>query len=139
MIQEIRRMLADALRHSEIETWTYHPDDPNMLPCYVVGKPTLDIDVQLVQFSVPVWAIGRRMSDEDSQLELDHMADVAINMLRGPDVNVSRVEPLVANISEQNYPAYVIHCLVGATVTYPPSGGAWPGPLHRTVQKGHAK
>ena len=128
MIQEIRLALAEALRHSGTETWTYHPDDPNMVPCYVVAKPTLDVDVQLMQFAVPVWAIGRRLSDEDAQVELDSLADVAVNLLRGPDVAVVRVEPVVATISEQSYPAYVIHCLVGASVCYPTSGGAGVAP-----------
>lgn len=116
MIEELRKHLSGYLVHADIETWDYLPDDPNMVPCYVVAKPTLAINVQLVEATIPVWVIGRRMSDEDSQRQLDALADKAIALLQGSDVAVVRVEPGIATIGEASYPAYIVTCAIGARI-----------------------
>lgn len=113
MILEARQQIAADLKLGEYEVWDIMPDDVNSVPCYVVGRPTLDIDVQMVTFTVPVICVGRRMGDADAQHELDIMTDRAVDLVQGPEVAVTRVEPSIATISELTYPAYTLTCVLG--------------------------
>jgi hypothetical protein len=119
MIREVRATLAKALAGADWPTWTFKPDDVNEVPCFVVDRPTFAIDVQLYVVTCSIVAIGRRMNDEDAQAELDDMTDTAMHLLRGPDVEVSRVEPAVVTIADLSYPAYRLDCIVGRIDCYP--------------------
>jgi len=106
-------MLASALAGAEWPTWTFKPDDVAEVPCFVIERPVFQIDVQLYVATCAVLTIGRRLNDEDAQVELDLMTEDAMKRLRGPEVDVQRVEPIVATIADLAYPGYRLDCAIG--------------------------
>lgn len=117
-IHGTREFLAAQLKGLDCPVWTFKPDDLTEVPCVVVDKPTLTINVQLMEVTCSVIVIGRRTNDEDAQTELDDLAEAAMLALRGPDVNVSLVEPIQVTVAELNHPGYRIECAVGQIDCY---------------------
>jgi hypothetical protein len=113
IIGAVRDMLGKALSNLEWTVYTYKPDDVNEVPCYVVDRPTLAIDVQLYTVTCSVICVGRRLNDEDAQRELDDGCEDAMLALRGPDVDVSSVDPITVTIADLIHPGYRIDCAIG--------------------------
>lgn len=113
MIAEIRAMLARSLSTLDWPVYQYKPDDLNEVPCFVVDRPSVDVDVQTYIARCAVLVIGRRINDDDAQEELDRVTEAAMLAIRGPDINVSTVEPVVAMVAELTHPAYRIDCAAG--------------------------
>jgi len=113
MIRAARKQLVAYLSTVDWEVYGFYPDDVTNVPCVVVGRPTIDLDTQLYAYACPVFVIGRRISDMDSQDELDAVTEEVIRALNGPDIVVTHVEPAVRVIAELNYPAYVVTCAIG--------------------------
>ena len=86
------------------------------MPCYVVGRPDLDEGDQraIASITVPVYVIGRTAAsrDDDSQAELDGLADALINLMwtpprtEGPTLRLTRMRAVVVPIAATEFPAY---------------------------------
>lgn len=118
MIREIRASLAKGLAGLNVTVWTFLPDDLNEIPCVVVRQPTMQPDVQLYAATVPVIVVGRRLNDEDAQIELDDLADAVVAAIRGPDVAVTTIEPGTVTVAELIHPAYSVTVAVGRVDCY---------------------
>jgi hypothetical protein len=113
MITEIRQMIADALASAPWPVHPFEPDDVNELPCYVVSRPSLTFDVLDATATVPVYAIGRRLNDAESQAELDAATDAAWEALLGPSIGVVAVIPTERIAASVSRPAYRLDAVVG--------------------------
>lgn len=99
-------------------TYGYLPDDPAHVPCLVVGRPSMRESnlPAVMRMSLDVTLLGRRISDEDSQMELLVLADEAFAVLggtRGLKVNDQHlacrsVLPGTVIVAGSEYPAYVL-------------------------------
>ena len=118
MIGEFRRAVYDALGSTSLPVYQWLPDDVAHLPCHVVGRPALresGISAGLATLELGVTLLGRRISDDDSQAELDALADELVKVLGGTrNREVSGVhlrcvalDPGTANVAGQDIPAYV--------------------------------
>lgn len=115
MITQVRKLVASNLEQSPWPVYSYKPDDVESVPCVVVDRPVVEIDVQHHIVTMPVIVIGRRDGTEDAQVELDTVtADIA-RMLAGPQLSVSRIDPATAVVAELTYPAYQVTVAFGAT------------------------
>jgi hypothetical protein len=75
----------------------------------------MEIAGQLFTITNPVWTIGRRLGDAEAALELDHMTDTAIELVRSV-ASVTALSPTIRTIAELSYPAYRIDCVTGQGV-----------------------
>ena len=121
-IQWMRRMVATLLSETcTPPVYSYLPDDVAHLPCLVVGRPSMrETGTPIVmRQTLDVTLLGRRISDEDSQAELDAYADElfdALGATRGVKVDTSMLTcrtfvPGTVLVASSEYPAYL------ATVT----------------------
>jgi len=115
VIIETRELLADALAPVGWDVHRFEPSSVDVVPCVVVGRPSMEIAANLYTITNPVWVIGRRMGDEDSALELDAVTDRAVNLLRSA-ATVTMLTPALRAIAESTYPAYRIDCVTGQGV-----------------------
>ena len=113
MIAQLRAMLVKELSTLEWPVHQYKPDDINEVPCFVVDRPTVEVDVQLYTVRCSVIVIGRRINDDDAQAELDNVTEQAMLAIRGPEINVSTVDPIIAMVAELTHPAYRIDTSAG--------------------------
>lgn len=113
MIAECRQEIADALTGAAWPVFTYKPDSLSDVPCIVVDRPTLEVDVQLYTVTCPVVVIGERDTDQESQSRLDKVASQVAYMIAGPDLAVVRIEPATASVAELLYPAYRLTVMCG--------------------------
>lgn len=106
-------MLADTLKVSGWDVLAYEPLTLNTTPCYVVGRPNVDFNGNaLAEMRVPIWAMGRRLGDEESSMELDRGLDVALDLLSAVSV-VRGVFQTMATFDVLTYPAYRIDVVLG--------------------------
>lgn len=115
MIRDIREQIAATLKDVPWPVHDYKPDDVGAVPCVVVDRPTVAVDVQHNVFTVPVVVIGLRDGSREAQAELDDAASAVVAELSGPTFAVSRVEPTVATVAELTYPSYTLTVACGAT------------------------
>lgn len=115
MIRDIREQLAAELESAGIVAHDYKPDDVGAVPCVVVDRPSITVDVQHHVLTIPIVVIGVRDGTRAAQVELDDTADRVERALRGPAFAVARVEPSVATIAELTYPSYTLTVACGAT------------------------
>ena len=85
MIAEFRRSTIDALGSNVGTGVGYLPDDVAHLPCHVVGRPSIreSRTPGVMTITLDVTLLGRRISDEDAQQELDALADELFIVLGG--------------------------------------------------------
>jgi len=119
VIHEIREMIAANLASAPWSVYSYKPDDVTDVPCVVVDRPSVDVNVQHHTFSTPVVVIGRREGSEDAQVELDEVTSEVSRLLAGPELAVMRIEPATAAVAELVHPAYRITVVCGATYCKP--------------------
>jgi hypothetical protein len=97
-----------------LPTRRYVPDDVSELPCIVIGPTSLNPgrEAVVMEASVDVYVIGRRVGDDDSQSELDTYADHVLTILggtRGRDqFAVQSSRPQLVTVAGVDYPAHVI-------------------------------
>ena len=117
MIREVRDALVKELvdADSPWSVYGHKPDDVNDVPCVVVDRPSLTINVQHHVCTTPVVVIGRRDGTEDAQRELDDVTTWVARNLAGPEFAVIRVEPVTATVAELTYPAYEVTVSCGVT------------------------
>jgi hypothetical protein len=114
MITETRALVAATLAEGlEWPVHPYKPDDIGEVPCVVVDRPSVAIDVQLGVSTVPVLVLGNRNNTQEDQAQLDAVTDRVVTILKGPDISVDRVEPITAQVAELLHPAYRVTCTVG--------------------------
>lgn len=112
---------------SPVPVYGYLPDDVAELPCHVVGRPTgrETGTPAVVRMTLDVTLLGRRISDEDSQKQLDTLADDLLALLGGTrNVTVgdnnrmhwTEVTPATVMVAGLEMPAYVTS-IVMDTVT----------------------
>jgi hypothetical protein len=117
MIGKLRTLMADPLTTPDgPSVYTYKPDDLNDVPCFVVDRPSIAIDVQHWTVTGQIVVIGRRDGSADAQGELDELTAWAMGALAGPELAVQRVEPSTATVADHTYPSYTITVACGVTV-----------------------
>jgi hypothetical protein len=116
MISQLRHFVASQLDGCTLPVHSYKPDDVGEVPCVVVDRPTIDVNVQLKTVTMAVIVIGRRDGTEDAQMELDDTTSEVAHMLAGPDLAVDRIEPATAVVAELTYPAYVVSLSCGPAI-----------------------
>jgi len=118
-LADFRRLVADVVtERCSPPMYRYLPDDVAHLPVIVVGRPSaLPGSISAVmRMSLDVTLLGRRISDDDSQAELDAYGDelwFAFGGTRGIKVNDEHlacraVEPGTVIVAALEYPAYTI-------------------------------
>jgi hypothetical protein len=70
---------------ASVAVYSYLPNDVSDLPCYVVGRPSVRESGQaaVMTLTLDVTLAGRRISDEETQAELDVLADELFDLLGG--------------------------------------------------------
>jgi hypothetical protein len=116
MIEQAKADVAKRLERLPWPVYLYRPWDMSHLPCLVVSRPTVDngspVDIAAAfLITVPVLAIGRTYQDEDSQVELDAVADAVID--RFIDSNPIQVTAESEAVGGLVYPAFQILVSVG--------------------------
>ena len=117
MIVGFRRVVYDLLRDkTSIPVYRYLPDDVAHLPCHVVGRPALRPGSQpaVGTLELSITLCGRRVSDDDSQAELDALADELVAavggtrsvLLDGQHIVSIGVEPVTVFVAGTEIPAY---------------------------------
>lgn len=119
MIVEFRASVHALLdRDHHLPVSLYAPDDVTLLPCLVVGAPTVreSRTPGVSTLSLPVYVLGRRLGDDDSQAELDTEADLALSVLGGSKSRQSgsatlrcvSATPGVTTVAGADVPTYVL-------------------------------
>jgi hypothetical protein len=120
-IVDFRRDVRDLLRAGcSVPVYGWLPDDVAHLPVIAVGRPSArDAGTPAVMtMTLDVTLVGRRISDEDSQAELDALADELFDTLGctsgvkvGGDeprrIDCHNFRPGTALIAGLDYPAYL--------------------------------
>jgi hypothetical protein len=117
VIVEFRRAVFDALGSTSVPVYGFLPDDVAHLPCHVVGRPLLRESgtAAVLTLELGVTLLGRRISDQDAQAELDALADELVKALGGTrsrEVNgmhlrMTALDPGTATVAGVDIPAYV--------------------------------
>lgn len=114
-----RQAVVTLLRSQElVPVYGYLPDDVAHLPCHVVGRPTVRESgtPAVMTMTLDVSLLGRRISDEDSQMELDTLADQLFVLLGGTRnvtvANNNRMHctgllPATVMVAGNEMPAYI--------------------------------
>lgn len=116
MIVQAKIDVAKRLEGLPWPVYTYRPWDMSHLPCIVLSRPAIEngssVDIAAAfLITVPVLAIGRTYQDEDSQVELDAVADAVVErFIESNPIQVSAESEMVAGLA---YPAYQILVSVG--------------------------
>jgi hypothetical protein len=115
MITESRQLLRAALTPIGWDVYDVEPSNVDLVPCVVVGRPSMEIQASFYTITHPVWVIGSRLGDEDAAHELDEVTDRAVELLRAATV-LTVLQPGMRAIAENTYPAYRIDCVTGQGV-----------------------
>ena len=116
VITRPRQLVYDIVNGLDVlPVWQWLPGDAEEVPCYVVGRPSVsegDISA-LATVTVPVYAIGRTLRDDEAQAELDSAADALLNALWNPastdsslSMRLASMTASVIPIAALEYPAY---------------------------------
>jgi hypothetical protein len=111
-----RQRLFDLVSAStDLPVYRWLPGTTDDLPCYVIGRPDLDEQPQaraVQQLTIPVYALGRTMRDDDAQAQLDDLADDLTNLLwkppqePGQSMRLTRLRATVVPVAGVDIPAY---------------------------------
>lgn len=125
VISTIRQLVYGLVAQGPVPTYRWLPQEANEVPCYVVGRPEVTEGAQraIVSVSVPVYVIGRTAAgrDDDTQSELDALADALLNLLWKPpqtessSLRLTRMLPTVVPIAATDFPAYTATCVASTT------------------------
>jgi hypothetical protein len=99
------------------------PGSADELPCFVIGRPDLDeasSSRALLSVSVPVYALGRTLRDDEAQRELDAMIDTLTALLwkppqrPGESLRMTRARATVVTVAANEIPAYTATVIAAA-------------------------
>ena len=98
------------------------PASADDVPCYVVGRPgTREGQSRaMLQSTVPVYALGRTLRDDEAQAELDAMGDRLHELLWKPpqspgmSLRLERCDATVIQIAGVEIPAYTASVITAA-------------------------
>jgi hypothetical protein len=117
MITEFRRAVYDALGSTSIPVYLWLPDDVAHLPVHVVGRPAIRESgtAAVLTMELGVTLLGRRISDDDAQAELDALADELMKTLGGTrsrevggmHLRCVGMDPGTVTVAGSEIPAYV--------------------------------
>jgi hypothetical protein len=113
-----RRAVSDLLKlKMTTPLYTFLPDDVAHLPCLVVGRPSIRESGTsgVMTTTLDVSLLGRRISDEDSQQELDALADQLFEALGGTrnmrsgaiQLRCTVLLPATVLVAGQEMPGYI--------------------------------
>lgn len=121
MIVELRAAVAHHLDGSPWPVHKYLPDDVGALPCIAVPRPRLSpTEANLSMGELPVFVVGSRITNDDSQAELDSVTDTVVQRFGGlgktvrlesPLINrllLTDVSPTTLIVAGADYPAYTL-------------------------------
>lgn len=120
-ITDLRRDVRDLLRTGcSVPVYGYLPDDVAHVPCIAVGRPSArDSGTPAVMtMTLEATLLGRRISDEDAQAELDALADELFDVAgctRGVKIGTTDprmvschgFRPGAVSVAGLDYPAYL--------------------------------
>lgn len=114
MIVQMRQLVYDLLAGAPAPLYRWLPGSAEELPCYVVGRPGLtEGDSRaILAVSVPVFVLGRTVRDDDSQHQLDGLADALVKRLwtppplEGVGLRLTDLEATVTEVGGTDCPSY---------------------------------
>lgn len=106
----------------DLPVHSFLPDDVNEVPCLVVGRPSYypGREAGVDNLDVPLYVVGRRLHDEEAQVELDQWTDLvlvhAMQRIPGPpQVSTAvRASPETVQVAGSDFPAYVVTLTLAA-------------------------
>jgi hypothetical protein len=101
----------------------YLPGSADSVPMFVVGRPNISEGDQpaLMVTTVPVFALGRRLGDDDAQQQLDGMADLLLARFwqpprtEGVGIRLVTITAGVIEVAGTDLPAYTASLLCTST------------------------
>jgi len=125
VIATTRQLVYGLVDGLSIPTYRWLPQEANEVPCYVIGRPEVNEGQQraIASVTVPVYVIGRTSTarDDDTQKELDDLADALITLLwtppqtEGTSLRLTRMQATVVPIAATEYPAYTATVVASTT------------------------
>ena len=117
MITVVRQLLFDRVSEATtVPVLLYIPGEANECPAFVIGRPDVDEGDSRAVASVttPIHIIGRTAAsrDDDTQRELDLLADLLVNTLwkarqeQMISLRLTRMRATVTPIGNVEYPSY---------------------------------
>lgn len=115
----VYRLMADAPAPVHL----YLPGSADELPAYVVGRPNVAEGDQsaVMATTVPVFALGRRLGDDDAQRQLDQLADLLLTRFwhpprtEGVGIRLQTITAGVIEVAGLDIPAYTASLLCTST------------------------
>ena len=122
----MRTLVHGLLKDAPHPVHLYLPGNADDLPAFVVGRPNIAEGDQaaLIGTTVPVFALGRRLGDDDSQRQLDLMGDLLLARFwtpprtEGVGIRLQSITAGVIEVAGVDIPAYTASLL--CTSTYCP-------------------
>lgn len=119
MLADVRAAVYDIVSTADIlPVWDVIPDDPNEVPCAVIGRPLAAQTTTAVVFDMvlEIIVVGRRQQAGSSEQELTVLTDqlwVLFNGTRatrhgGYGLAVRSIFPRIESIAGLEFPAYVL-------------------------------
>jgi hypothetical protein len=111
----VRRVLWEMLRDAPVPALRYLPGSADFVPCLAVGRPTLAVDTEtsaLAALTVPVFALGSVVGDDQAQEELDALGDLLLARFWSPPpveglrVHLTDLDPGTVDVAGVTVPVY---------------------------------
>lgn len=124
MLAELRAAVTTVAQTVSDDVWPELPGDPNVLPCIVIGLPSLAPESETVfDARVDVYVIAERTGGPGTEAELIELTDLVLAAYGGSTghntakdtppgevgvIAVDSARPTRLEIGGQQYPAYVL-------------------------------
>jgi hypothetical protein len=111
----VRRVLAEMLRDAPVPVFRYLPASADFVPCLAVGRPALTVDADtsaLAALTVPVYALGTTVGDDEAQEELDALGDLLVARYWSPPpveglrAHLTDLDPATVDVAGVTVPVY---------------------------------
>ena len=119
----MRTLVHGLLKGAPVPVHLYLPGTADDLPALVVGRPNVAEGDQpaIIATTVPVFALGRRLGDDDSQRQLDQLADLLLARFwqpprtEGVGIRLLTITAGVIEVAGLDIPAYTASLLCTST------------------------
>lgn len=111
----VRRVLWEMLRDAPVPALRYLPPSADYVPCFAVGRPRLTVDPDtsaLASLSIPVYALGSTVGDDQAQEELDELGDLLLGRYWSPPpteglrAHLTDLDPETVDVAGVTIPVY---------------------------------